>query len=127
MKCQVCDSEIEQFEVSQYAAYGGLPGPCCSFCFEENDYSIKSREELAGKSLRRRALWMAVHDKGTTAELKASEIVSFVSLATKAPHPITLNFLGQPNFEKAGGWFKFADNVLALIQKGGGLVLGGDR
>lgn len=55
MKCLVCGIKIEQEEVSQYAAYGGLPSPCCKTCFNVNDYSIKSIEELQIKSLIRRA------------------------------------------------------------------------
>jgi len=55
MECVVCKTKIEQEEVSQYAAYGGLPSPCCKTCFEVNDYSIKSIEELQIKSLIRRA------------------------------------------------------------------------
>ncbi len=46
MECVVCKVNIEQSEVSQYAAYGGLPSPCCKTCFEVNDYSIKSLQEL---------------------------------------------------------------------------------
>jgi len=55
MECQVCQTPIEQEEVSQFAAYGGLPSPCCKICFEVNDFRIKSLEELAGKSLLKRA------------------------------------------------------------------------
>ena len=54
MRCIVCYTEIEQEEVSPFAAYGGLPSPCCKTCFEVNDYSIKSIEELQIKSLIRR-------------------------------------------------------------------------
>ena len=54
MKCRICQVEITNEEVSQYAAYGGLPSPCCNICFQVNDYRIKSIEELAGKSLLRR-------------------------------------------------------------------------
>lgn len=55
IKCQVCHCGIKQSEVSQYAAYGGLPSPCCNICFEANDFRIKSREELQAKSLAKRA------------------------------------------------------------------------
>lgn len=55
MKCRVCQIEITYEEVSQYAAYGGLPSPCCNVCFQVNDYSIKSIEELQVKSLLRRS------------------------------------------------------------------------
>lgn len=54
MNCQVCQTEIQQEEVSPYAAYGGLPSPCCKICFQVNDYSIKSIQELRVKSLLRR-------------------------------------------------------------------------
>ena len=54
MECIICKTEIENSEVSQFAAYGGLPSPCCEICFEVNDYSIKSLEELAVKSLLKR-------------------------------------------------------------------------
>ena len=54
MECKVCKTKIEQREVSNYAAYGGLPSPCCKICFEVNDYNIKSIEELQGRSLLRR-------------------------------------------------------------------------
>lgn len=55
MECIICKTPIEQEEASQFAAYGGLPSPCCTTCFEVNDFRIKSLEELAGKSLIRRA------------------------------------------------------------------------
>jgi len=55
MECVVCKTKIKQEEVSQFAAYGGLPSPCCEICFEVNDYRIKSLEELQIKSLLRRA------------------------------------------------------------------------
>lgn len=54
MKCKVCKTEITDDDVSQFAAFGGLPSPCCNICFEVNDYSIKSLCELAIKSLSRR-------------------------------------------------------------------------
>ncbi len=56
MECSICKTEIEQNELSQFAAYGGLPSPCCNICFEVNDYSIKSLEELAIKSLIQRSI-----------------------------------------------------------------------
>ena len=62
MKCQVCNTDIEQNEVSQYAAYGGLPSPCCKLCFNTNDYSITSIEKLAAKSLLKRAQNLAKID-----------------------------------------------------------------
>lgn len=52
--CVICGTPVPQSEISQYAAYGGLPSPCCNICFECNDYSIKSTSELAGKSLLKR-------------------------------------------------------------------------
>lgn len=55
MECRVCKTEITYEEVSQYAAYGGLPSPCCVICFEVNDFRIKSLEELQVKSLLKRA------------------------------------------------------------------------
>lgn len=55
MECVVCKTDVEQEEISQYAAYGGLPSPCCKICFEVNDYKIESLEELQIKSLLRRA------------------------------------------------------------------------
>lgn len=55
MECVICRIKIEQEEVSQFAAYGSLPSPCCTTCFEVNDYKIKSLEELQMKSLTRRA------------------------------------------------------------------------
>lgn len=54
MECVVCDTTITNEEVSLFAAYGGLPSPCCKICFEVNDYSIKSLQELKTKSLIRR-------------------------------------------------------------------------
>lgn len=53
IKCVICLTKVEQKEISQYAAYGGLPSPCCDICFEVNDYSIKSTSELSAKSLKR--------------------------------------------------------------------------
>lgn len=55
MKCMVCDHTIEQEEVAQHAAFGGLPSPCCKICFQVNDYTTKNLVELAAKSLVRRA------------------------------------------------------------------------
>lgn len=55
MKCQICRITITQDEVTQYAAYGGLPSPCCKICFAVNDYSIKTIDELIVKSLMKRA------------------------------------------------------------------------
>lgn len=60
MKSIVCDTEIEQPEVSPFAAYGGLPSPCCTTCFEVNDFRIKDLTELKLKSLLRR------HQNGVT-------------------------------------------------------------
>lgn len=57
--CVVCGTPVTLSEISQYAAYGGLPSPCCNICFNTNDYSIKSIEELAGKSLLKRFESMA--------------------------------------------------------------------
>jgi hypothetical protein len=54
MECVICQTSITNEEVSQFAAYGGLPSPCCTTCFQVNDYSIKSIEELKIKSLMRR-------------------------------------------------------------------------
>lgn len=52
--CVVCGTQVERSEISQYSAYGGLPSPCCKICFQVNDYSINSIEELTAKSLQRR-------------------------------------------------------------------------
>jgi len=49
--CVICKIGKEQNEISQYAAYGGLPSPCCTTCIEVNDYTIKSLNELMIKSL----------------------------------------------------------------------------
>ncbi len=58
MDCVVCKQPFSSggsfTEVSQYAAFGGLPSPCCGHCFEANDYSIECLEELRVKSLVRR-------------------------------------------------------------------------
>jgi hypothetical protein len=54
MECVICQVSITNEEVSQFAAYGGLPSPCCNTCFQVNDYSIKSIQELKIKSLMRR-------------------------------------------------------------------------
>ncbi|MGA0556518.1 hypothetical protein ACO2Q8_07705 [Larkinella sp. VNQ87] len=54
MKCSVCLTEISNEEVSQFAAYGGLPSPCCITCFEANDFNVQSLEQLAAKSLLKR-------------------------------------------------------------------------
>ena len=49
--CVVCRIKVKEREISQYAAFSGLPSPCWEICFSVNDYSIKSIEELAVKSL----------------------------------------------------------------------------
>ena len=55
IECCICSTPVNQDEISNFAAYGGLPSPCCEICFTVNDYTIKSQEELAAKSLLRRA------------------------------------------------------------------------
>jgi len=55
LKCVICSSDIGDEGQSQYAAFGGLPSPCCKICFEVNDYSIMGLGELAVKSLLKRA------------------------------------------------------------------------
>ena len=52
--CVICKTPIGDEGMSQFAAYGGLPSPCCHICFEVNDYSIKNLEDLKIKSLLRR-------------------------------------------------------------------------
>ena len=54
--CAVCETEVTQEEISNYAAYGGLPSPCCKVCFEVNDYSIECLQDLKIKSLAKRIL-----------------------------------------------------------------------
>ena len=53
-ECRICRTEVEHDDLSQYAAYGGLPSPCCKICFEVNDFTIESMDQLAGKSLLKR-------------------------------------------------------------------------
>jgi hypothetical protein len=58
MNCVICKQPFGSgdFEdVSQFAAYGGLPSPCCGHCFEANDFSVKDLAELQIKSLLRRS------------------------------------------------------------------------
>ena len=55
IKCVICQTSVSSDDISNYAAYGGLPSPCCKICFECNDHSIKDTQELAGKSLLKRA------------------------------------------------------------------------
>jgi len=54
IKCVICGSIIGKEGASQYAAFGGLPSPCCVVCFEVFDYSITSLAQLAVRSIRRR-------------------------------------------------------------------------
>lgn len=54
VKCLICGAEVNLGEISQYAAFGGLPSPCCEICFEVNDHSCKTLEEVASRSLKRR-------------------------------------------------------------------------
>jgi len=54
MVCRICFQPFDEVGVSQYAAYGGLPSPCCEICFEANDYRINNLIELAVKSLEKR-------------------------------------------------------------------------
>lgn len=56
--CVVCQTPVEYSEVSQYAAYSGLPSPCCEICFEVRDYTDKSIHTVAAKSLLKRAQMM---------------------------------------------------------------------
>ena len=55
VKCLVCGTKVNVSEISQYAAFGGLPSPCCEVCFEVNDHSCKSLEEVASRSLIKRS------------------------------------------------------------------------
>jgi len=55
MNCLICGTPIGSEGMSPFAAFGGLPSPCCKVCFEANDCSIKDTAELAGKSLLLRA------------------------------------------------------------------------
>ncbi len=57
-KCAICRQpfgESGDTAMSEFAVYGGLPPDTCGHCFEANDYSIKSRNELQIKSMLRRA------------------------------------------------------------------------
>lgn len=56
MKCVVCNQEISsegERKISNFAAYGGLPSPCCTHCMEVNDYSIKNLDQLKFRSWRK--------------------------------------------------------------------------
>ena len=53
--CLICRTPVEQEDLSKFAAYGGLPSPCCKVCFECNDHAIKNSGELAAKSLLKRS------------------------------------------------------------------------
>lgn len=55
VKCKICGTEVPAEQISQYAAFGGLPSPCCEICFSVNDFTIKSVSELVAKSLLKRA------------------------------------------------------------------------
>ena len=75
MNCVICLQPFgteEDQGVSQFAAYGGLPSPCCEHCFEANDYSIKNREQLKIRSLQRRvkAGQIAVDDDGNDLKIE---------------------------------------------------------
>lgn len=55
IECVICDELCETGGgISQYAAYGGLPSPCCETCFSANDYTIKNTLQLQVRSLKRR-------------------------------------------------------------------------
>jgi len=53
IKCVVCHQPCTG-GVSQFAAYGGLPSPCCKYCFEVNDYTCDSVSDVQVKSLVKR-------------------------------------------------------------------------
>lgn len=52
--CVVCGTEVPLSEISQFAAFGGLPSPCCKICFSVNDHSCKTIEEVIRRSLLKR-------------------------------------------------------------------------
>ena len=78
MICKICLTPISDSEAAQYAAYGGLPSPCCKICFDVNNYSIRSIEELAGKSLKERALRMLTQKVEETAGIPVKRFVSTI-------------------------------------------------
>ncbi len=54
LTCLVCGTPVPPDEISQFSQYSGLPSPTCIICCETMNSSIKSQEELVGKSLLRR-------------------------------------------------------------------------
>lgn len=52
--CVICAMPVGEEGQSQFAAFGGLPSPCCKHCFEANDYTCKSLTDVAAKSMDRR-------------------------------------------------------------------------
>lgn len=54
VKCVICETQVDQEEITQFAAFGGLPNPCCKVCFQVNDYTCKSLVEVCARSLLRR-------------------------------------------------------------------------
>jgi hypothetical protein len=64
MKCVICQFNIGAEGPSQFAAFGGLPSPCCINCFEANDYTCKTTDDVRFKSIaRRRRLGLHPFDK----------------------------------------------------------------
>ena len=57
--CVVCGTPVPRDEISTVNQYSGLPSPCCDMCVEVRDYTDKSVETVAAKSLLRRATQLA--------------------------------------------------------------------
>lgn len=52
--CVICGTPVSKEEITNYAAYSGLPSPCCKICFEVRDYSDTSIDTIIEKSLKKR-------------------------------------------------------------------------
>ena len=52
--CVVCKLPLGDSGSSPYAAFGGLPSPCCEHCFEANDSYCKTTDDVMIKSVARR-------------------------------------------------------------------------
>jgi len=64
--CVICYTPVPVSEISQYAAYGGLPSPCCEICFSVNDYTIKTQQQLIERSYKKRVEMMEAKELGET-------------------------------------------------------------
>lgn len=52
--CVACLLPMGEKGPAKYAAFSGLPSPCCEHCFESMDYTCDTIDQVVEKSIERR-------------------------------------------------------------------------